>query len=74
MCRWNAYFGQPLLIDEHSLIIVSDPVSDLPGARREVPESTALIIQAGPDEHREFRPRSPSDASAPPRAAAAATR
>ena len=36
-------------------VIVSEPVSDLPGAWREVPESTALIIQAGPDEQLPFR-------------------
>ena len=55
-------------------VVVSEPVSDLPGAWREVPESTALIIQAGPDEQREFHPRPPSAVSAPPRAAAAAAR
>ena len=38
-------------------VVVSEPVSDLPGVWREVPESTALIIQRGPDEHREFHPR-----------------
>ena len=38
-------------------IVVSEPVSDLPGAWREVPESTALVIQAGPDEQHEFHPR-----------------
>jgi predicted glutamine amidotransferase len=38
-------------------IVVSEPVSDLPGAWREVPESTALIIQRGPDEQRPFHPR-----------------
>ena len=38
-------------------VIVSEPVSDLPGAWREVPESTALIIQQGPDEQHEFHPR-----------------
>ena len=38
-------------------VIVSEPVSDLPGVWREVPESTALIIQRGPDEQREFTPR-----------------
>ena len=38
-------------------IVVSEPVSDLPGAWREVPESTALIIQRGPDEQRPFRPQ-----------------
>ena len=37
-------------------IVVSEPVSDLPGAWREVPESTALVIQRGPDEHRPFTP------------------
>ena len=37
-------------------IVVSEPVSDLPGAWREVPESTALVIQRGPDEHRPFSP------------------
>ena len=37
-------------------IVVSEPVSDLPGAWREVPESTALVIQHGPDEHRPFSP------------------
>jgi predicted glutamine amidotransferase len=37
-------------------IVVSEPVSELPGAWREVPESTALIIQRGPDEERAFRP------------------
>ena len=45
-------------------VIVSEPVSDLPGAWREVPESSALIIQHGPDEQREFHPRPPSDAGA----------
>ena len=38
-------------------VVVSEPVSDLPGAWREVPESTALIIQDGPDEQIEFHPR-----------------
>jgi predicted glutamine amidotransferase len=37
-------------------VVVSEPVSDLPGIWREVPESTALIIQPGPDEQREFVP------------------
>ena len=37
-------------------VVVSEPVSDLPGAWREVPESTALIIQPGPDEEKPFRP------------------
>ena len=45
-------------------VVVSEPVSDLPGVWREVPESTALIIQRGPDEHQPFRPRSPADVTA----------
>ena len=45
-------------------IVVSEPVSDLPGAWREVPESTALIIQRGPDEHRPFCPRVPTGITA----------
>jgi hypothetical protein len=45
-------------------IVVSEPVSDLPGAWREVPESTALIVQRGPDEQKPFRPRSPADTKA----------
>ena len=40
-------------------IVVSEPLSDLPGAWREVPESTALVIQRGADEQREFQPRQP---------------
>jgi predicted glutamine amidotransferase len=56
-------------------VVVSEPVSDLPGAWREVPESTALIIQRGPDEQREFHPRAPSDArAAPPRSDVLAAR
>jgi hypothetical protein len=47
MCRWNAYFGQPL--------VVSEP----PGAWLEIPESTALVIQPGEDEQRPFRPQRP---------------
>jgi predicted glutamine amidotransferase len=45
-------------------VVVSEPVSDLPGAWREVPESTALIIQRGPDEQQPFRPRSPAGVTA----------
>jgi glutamine amidotransferase len=39
--------------------VVSEPLSDLPGMWIEVPESTALVVQAGPDEQRAFTPRSP---------------
>jgi predicted glutamine amidotransferase len=46
------------LTDEDK-VVVSEPFADLPGAWHEVPESTALIIQPGPDERRAFRPRQP---------------
>jgi hypothetical protein len=87
MCRWNAWFGRPLVIDEllyrtpHSLIdqalhsrlgvettngdgfglaqmsdedriVVSEPLSDLPGAWLEVSEATALSLRAPASVHR----------------------
>jgi predicted glutamine amidotransferase len=51
-------------LTDEDRIIVSEPIADLPGVWREVPESTALIIQPGPDEQQPFRPRPPSDAGA----------
>jgi predicted glutamine amidotransferase len=39
--------------------IVSEPLGDLPGVWLEVPESTAVIVQKGPDEQRAFVPRAP---------------
>ena len=38
-------------------VVVSEPLSDLPGLWHEIPESTVLVVQPGPDEQREFRPR-----------------
>jgi predicted glutamine amidotransferase len=38
-------------------IVVSEPISDLPGLWNEIPESTVLVVQPGPDEQRPFRPR-----------------
>jgi predicted glutamine amidotransferase len=38
-------------------VIVSEPLGDLPGAWTEIPESTVMIIQPGPDESRSFEPR-----------------
>ena len=40
--------------------IVSEPLGDLPGAWLEVPESTALVIEAGSHEQRPFRPQPPA--------------
>ena len=44
--------------------VVSEPLGDLPGAWIEIPESTVLIVQPGPDEQRAFRPRVPEAAAA----------
>jgi hypothetical protein len=40
--------------------VVSEPLGNLPGAWIDIPESTALIVQPGPDEQRPFRPRVPA--------------
>ena len=40
--------------------VVSEPLGDLPGVWREVPPSTALIVQPGADEEVPFTPRPPS--------------
>jgi predicted glutamine amidotransferase len=44
-------------------VIVSEPLADLPGMWDEIPESSALIVQPGPDEHRAFQPRVERDAA-----------
>jgi glutamine amidotransferase len=46
-------------LTDEDRIVVSEPLSDLPGVWRAVPEATALIIQPGPDEQRAFQPRVP---------------
>jgi predicted glutamine amidotransferase len=50
------------MTDEDRLI-VSEPLSDLPGIWVEVPESTVLVVQPGPDERRTFTPRAPAEAA-----------
>jgi predicted glutamine amidotransferase len=42
-------------------VIVSEPLSDLPGIWNEVPESTVLVMQPGADEQRTFQPRAPEN-------------
>ena len=37
-------------------VVVSEPLADLQGVWHEIPESTVLIVQPGPDEQRPFRP------------------
>jgi len=44
---------------EEDRVIVSEPLSDLPGVWTAVPEATALIVQPGPDEHHSFTPQAP---------------
>jgi glutamine amidotransferase len=44
-------------VSEETRLVVSEPLSGLPGAWKEVPESTCGIVQAGEDELRPFRPR-----------------
>jgi glutamine amidotransferase len=44
-------------IRDEDRVIVSEPLADLPGVWAEIPESTVMIIQPGPDESRSFEPR-----------------
>jgi glutamine amidotransferase len=50
--RWKHF-------SEDSRAVVSQPLTDLPGLWHEVPVSTALVLQKGPDVERPFRPRPP---------------
>jgi glutamine amidotransferase len=49
---------------DYTKVIVSEPLSDLPGLWLAVPEATALLIQHGSHEQREFRPHVPEPAAA----------
>lgn len=48
------------MLGDDSRFVVSEPLRDLPGAWREVPESTCGIIQPGEDEIRPFEPTRPA--------------
>ena len=37
-------------------VVVSEPLSDLPGLWQEIPESTVLVVQPGPDEQHAIQP------------------
>jgi len=56
------YPENPVLhnLSDETRIIVSEPLGDLKGAWREVPESTCLLIDAGREELIGFEPRSPA--------------
>ena len=47
-------------VGDDARVVVSEPLRDLPGAWREVPESSCGIIQAGDDEIRPFEPELPA--------------
>ncbi len=49
----------PVLHDlsDDTRVVVSEPLGDLVGAWREVPESTCVIIRGGSEELRDFAPR-----------------
>jgi flavin reductase (DIM6/NTAB) family NADH-FMN oxidoreductase RutF len=49
-----AHFG------DEARVVVSEPLIVLPGLWHEVPPSSALVIQKGPDEERPFRPQPPA--------------
>jgi predicted glutamine amidotransferase len=44
---------------DEARVVVSEPLIGLPGLWHEVPPSSALIIQKGPDEERPFHPQPP---------------
>jgi predicted glutamine amidotransferase len=44
-------------VSEETRLIVSEPLGDLPGAWREVPESSCGVVQPGQDEIRPFTPQ-----------------
>jgi len=56
-------------VSDHTRVIVSEPLRDLPGAWQKVPESSyGVVHEEGHDEHREFTPRAPSHPTAVPAA------
>lgn len=44
-------------ISDESRLVVSEPLSDLPGVWNEIPESSSVILQEGDAERRPFQPR-----------------
>jgi predicted glutamine amidotransferase len=54
----HQYPENPVLHDlsDDARLVVSEPLGDLRGAWREVPESTCLVVQGGREELREFSP------------------
>ncbi len=48
-------------LSDDARLVVSEPLGDLRGAWREVPESTCLVVHGG---HEEMHPFTPSEAAA----------
>jgi predicted glutamine amidotransferase len=46
-------------LSDEARAVVSEPLADLPGLWREVPRSSAVIVQPGDDEAVPFAPRAP---------------
>jgi predicted glutamine amidotransferase len=69
----HQYPDNPVLhnLSDQARLVVSEPLGDLKGAWREVPEGTCVVISGGRDELRPFAPR---PESAPGRAGVTATR
>jgi predicted glutamine amidotransferase len=61
----HQYPDNPLLHDlsDDARLVVSEPLGDLRGAWREVPESSIVLIRGGHEEIGEFNPLSPRPAS-----------
>jgi predicted glutamine amidotransferase len=57
----DQYPDNPVLhrLSDDARIVLSEPVSDLRGAWREVPESSCVVIQKGEQEFRPFAPTPP---------------
>jgi glutamine amidotransferase len=59
-------------LSDEDRVVVSEPLSDMPGVWLEVPESTALVIKPGADERVPFTPRAPAEPLVPAAPAPAA--
>jgi predicted glutamine amidotransferase len=65
------YPDNPLLhkISDATKLVVSEPLGNLRGAWREVPESTCVVVRDGAEELRPFSPLAPAGVSIPGQAA-----
>ena len=51
-------------LQDEDRVVVSEPLADLKGVWDGIEESTVLVVQPGPDEHRPFRPQAPAQVAA----------